>query len=285
MANRFVKPIEQDVDASGDVLAGAKLSFFVSGTTTPRTVFQDVNLTIAHAQPVVADGAGNFPEIFLDGSAHRAILTDANDVQIRVTDDIFGIPSTDEIQLNFETEIETFVATAGQTVFNLSNSYVIGNNQLQVYINGVYQTIGVNYTETSTTSFTLTSGVESGDRVTAAIGSPVTNTPATFNSLTLNEGANLTIAAGVVTITNSFHSIDTEALAATDDLDTINSPVNGRILILKAVDDARTVVVKDATGNINLAGGDFPLNNILDRLMLLGTATGWTEISRSDNGV
>jgi hypothetical protein len=51
----------------------------------------------------------------------------------------------------------TITATANQTVFTTAE-YVVGAGQLRVYIDGVRQ-FPSEYTETSTTSFTLTSGV------------------------------------------------------------------------------------------------------------------------------
>lgn len=55
------------------------------------------------------------------------------------------------------------VATAGQTVF-ATPAYVIGSNNLSVYINGVRQDASA-YTETSTTSITLSEGAELSDIV------------------------------------------------------------------------------------------------------------------------
>lgn len=54
-------------------------------------------------------------------------------------------------------------ATAGQTVF-VTPQYVIGSNNLSVYINGVRQDSAA-YSETTTTSVTLSEGVEAGDIV------------------------------------------------------------------------------------------------------------------------
>ena len=66
--------------------------------------------------------------------------------------------------------VQTFTATAGQTLFTLSGfAYQTGTNSLEVFVNGVRQFITTDYTETSNTSFTLTTGVEAGDLV-AAIG-------------------------------------------------------------------------------------------------------------------
>lgn len=61
---------------------------------------------------------------------------------------------------------QVIVATAGQTLFLLTTLvYVLGNNSLTVYINGVRQFITDAYTETSATSVTFTEGLETGDKV------------------------------------------------------------------------------------------------------------------------
>jgi hypothetical protein len=49
-------------------LPGAKLYFYVSGTTTAATTYQNVGLTTAHANPVVADTGGLFPAIWLNSA-------------------------------------------------------------------------------------------------------------------------------------------------------------------------------------------------------------------------
>lgn len=95
----------------------------------------------------------------------------------------------------------------------------------------------------------------------------------------------LTIASGVVTVTGGFHNIDTEADAASDDLDTINGGVDGMKLTIRANNTARTVVVKDGTGNIQIAG-DMTLDNTQDTITLIydGTLTAWLEIGRAASG-
>jgi len=95
----------------------------------------------------------------------------------------------------------------------------------------------------------------------------------------------LTIASGVVTATGGFHNIDTEADAASDDLDTINGGVDGMRLVIRANNAGRTVTVKDGTGNIQCAG-DFALDNTQDTMELIydSTLTAWLEIGRTDSG-
>jgi hypothetical protein len=73
----FYDPIARPLSATGAVMPGANYNFFVSGTTTPATVFQDAALTLPFpaaalngSQPlfsvVTADGTGAMPPIFLN---------------------------------------------------------------------------------------------------------------------------------------------------------------------------------------------------------------------------
>ena len=95
----------------------------------------------------------------------------------------------------------------------------------------------------------------------------------------------LTIATGVVTAIGSYHLIDTEAAAASDDLDTISGGIEGQRLVIRAANSARTVVAKDGTGNLQIAG-DFSMDNAQDTLELIydSALSAWLELGRSDNG-
>jgi hypothetical protein len=100
------------------------------------------------------------------------------------------------------------------------------------------------------------------------------------------QGNSLTIAGGIITVTNSWHRVDTQSAASTDDLDTINGFTDGMQLYLRALSSANTVVLKDGTGNLVLAG-DFSLDTGDDIIHLIydGVSNVWKEVSRSDNGV
>lgn len=96
------------------------------------------------------------------------------------------------------------------------------------------------------------------------------------------EGPELTISGGAITATQNYHQVDTQGDASTDDLDTINGGTVGQILILRAQNDARTVVVKDGTGNIRL-NGDFSLNDLDDTITLIYTGSNWLELATANN--
>lgn len=96
-------------------------------------------------------------------------------------------------------------------------------------------------------------------------------------------GSELTMdGAGDITVTGSYHTVDTFGDAASDDLNTVNGGVSGDILVLRANNSTRTVVCKDGGGNL-LLGGDFPLDHLQDTIMLLKVGGSWVELSRSSN--
>lgn len=111
---------------------------------------------------------------------------------------------------------------------------------------------------------------------------------ASVGGLRSQNHGELTIATGVVTTTGpGTFSVDTEADAASDDLDTITATnmSDGDVVILKAADSTRTVVIKNGTGNIN-CGADVTLDNALDRAMLQwdSAATAWVLLASNSNG-
>lgn len=98
------------------------------------------------------------------------------------------------------------------------------------------------------------------------------------------DGSELTISSGVVTATDSYHTIDTESNAGSDELVTIGGgSVAGEILIFRADNSGRTIQVRE-TGNIKLTG-NFDMDNAEDTLVLIFDGNNWLELSRSDNGV
>ena len=100
------------------------------------------------------------------------------------------------------------------------------------------------------------------------------------SNIGLDAAAELTIAAGVITKTKSYHFIDTAADAATDDLDTINGGSDGDVLFLEAEHTDRTVILKDGTGNLQL-GGDIYLTStgLVVTLIYNGTLSKWLPVA------
>lgn len=88
MAVQFVLPRQQQVDNNGNPLSGAKLYFFEPGTTTPKDVFSDDELSVAidQSEGIAADAAGRWPRIYCDGK-YKVTVTTAADVLIYTEDD------------------------------------------------------------------------------------------------------------------------------------------------------------------------------------------------------
>lgn len=107
-----------------------------------------------------------------------------------------------------------------------------------------------------------------------------------IGALILSDATQLTIGASLpdmITVTQSYHTVETAGAAASDELHIIDGGTTGQIVVLKAANDAHTVVVKDNADNIQLEG-DMSLDNLQDTLTLIYDGSNWLEISRSNNG-
>jgi len=64
---------------TADAAPGAAytVTFYLSGTTTPATVYQDAGLSIPFSSTISADGNGDFPAIYNGGTALKAVIQDA----------------------------------------------------------------------------------------------------------------------------------------------------------------------------------------------------------------
>ena len=98
------------------------------------------------------------------------------------------------------------------------------------------------------------------------------------------------ITGGVISATGrSTVRLTSQVATDPDDLDTINDGVDGQVLILAARNATETITVKDATGNIFLAGGAdrtlFKGAGATDTLMLTydNVNSQWLELSYSNN--
>jgi hypothetical protein len=92
-------------------------------------------------------------------------------------------------------------------------------------------------------------------------------------NIELGPASELTIDTGAITITKSYHTIDTEDDEASDELDTIGGGSEGRILIIHSADNDRIVILKNATGNLIL-GEDIYLDDINIHVMLICDSAG-----------
>lgn len=94
---RFPLPRQDCFDTNGNPRAGAKLYFYTTGTTTPLATYSNSGLSIANSNPVVADSAGLFGEIFLtSAAAYKVVLKTSADVTVWTADPVTsGTASSD----------------------------------------------------------------------------------------------------------------------------------------------------------------------------------------------
>lgn len=74
----FTLPSQQALDSSARVRAGAKLHFYLTGTSNPADAYADSDLTTPIANPLTADSGGVFAQFFLDPDVtYRIVMKDA----------------------------------------------------------------------------------------------------------------------------------------------------------------------------------------------------------------
>ncbi len=149
MSNLFNMPRVEAQDSSGGVLAGAKLEFFQTGTSTNLDTYSNDTLATANANPVVADSAGRWGAIFLRDQDYKVTLSDSADVQIWSADPYH--PGVD----NFADDtIRSTLDTTGS-----ANAYVLTVNRvITAYANGDLFVAKSNFENTDTATLNVTGG-------------------------------------------------------------------------------------------------------------------------------
>ena len=142
------------------------------------------------------------------------------------------------------------------------------------------------YTSKSDGSTSARMTIKSDGKVGIGTTTPV-STLSVAGIISIGEDTQVTIATGAITVTQSYHDVDTEGDASSDVLNTINGGVLGAILVLTCESTSRTVVVHDISdggGNIVLAGGsNFSMTDSSDTLMLMYNGSNWLQLGQNNN--
>lgn len=135
MANTVFAPISVIPIFYGSALAvGAKVFFYDAGGTTPRAIWTNKGGTVAASNPVITDGNGVIPPIWVSGTAdYRIVVKTSADVQIRTIEGLQGAASETTVVVGGGTD---YALTTGDVKWNLDSSEITGF----VKLNG--QTIG-----------------------------------------------------------------------------------------------------------------------------------------------
>lgn len=99
MSTLFAPPWYVPVSGAGTTYPGAKLYFYVTGTTTPKDTFSDPDLAPGHAHPnpVEANADGLFPPIYLEAGDYKAILKTSADSTLETVDPLSGLGAADAL--------------------------------------------------------------------------------------------------------------------------------------------------------------------------------------------
>jgi hypothetical protein len=164
-------PYSQYFDKNGDPL-DAGFVYFGQPNQNPETAPLTVYWDYAGTQPVAQPARTLAGYIVRNGTPARVYAEGAYSVTVRNRkgEMVYYAPtSTDFSDLPVNRAVVT--ATNGQTLVNLPFAYTRGNNSLQLFVNGlIVRGNGVDYTETTTTSVTFSSGLSAGDEVEALGG-------------------------------------------------------------------------------------------------------------------
>lgn len=312
MAQRFIEPIARIFTNAGAVGAGYKYYFYLTGTTTPVTTYQNAGLTVANTNPVLSDANGRFPEIWYSNlSQLKLIVKDSLNNTVETVDPVGA--SASAISLNdFDVRPTSYWGlTAGtSTAYTLiANPTISSYDNTQTFVVQVHVDCGASptlaidglsafnwkkYTQQGTKTALKANDLRANQRY-FCINDGIDIVCLNPNLLPMLSGSDtaLTIATGIVTLSNNSSSyvLDTEGAAATDDLVTINGGQDGQIIFIKSTADARNIILKHATGNIfspqyiNAATRDITLELATDFVMLRynSTLAYWIVVSSSFN--
>jgi hypothetical protein len=106
MAKLLTLPVARVTDANGNVYPGAKLYCYLTDSDTPVSVYNSSALSSTHTNPVVADGGGFLPPIFLDPAVtYRFVAKTSADAAISGMDfDPVSVLTPDDIQFTLDAD-------------------------------------------------------------------------------------------------------------------------------------------------------------------------------------
>ena len=245
-----------------------------------------------------------FPPSNVDPAVRRYLDIIARGTNLWIGDGLEVGATSGKLEASSHTHTESDISDLGTTVAMVADNLSVFATTTSAQLAGVISDetgSGALAFATSPTLVTPILGTPTSGTLTNCTGPTSMITSGTFADALISESSvtqhkaaihadigwlklatptELTISSGVVTATQSYHQIDTEGDAATDDLDTINGGSAGRMLFLGPQNGTRDVVLKDGTGNIfTQDGADITLSLFGQRVLLLHNGTNWYVVS------
>lgn len=104
------------LNAAGKPISGALLNTYIAGTTTPIATYSDVALTVANANPIVANSSGQIGPVFLSpGSSYKFVVTNPDASSLFSQDNISGGGGTTNTDI---------IGTAGEALTGGKTAYL-----------------------------------------------------------------------------------------------------------------------------------------------------------------
>ena len=173
MADQLLFTPQRVLDTNAQPGAGYVARFFVSGTTTPLTVYTDSTLGTAHGTSVTADASGVFPAVWA-ASAAKVVIEDADGATVATVDPVAAVsdsasdaagisfaPSVNVPETNVQDAIDYVFANAASATIG-SGIGVTGNTTLLADLDATGTASGV-YRFDGTTTGTYPTGVAAAD--------------------------------------------------------------------------------------------------------------------------
>jgi hypothetical protein len=292
MGKHYVSGTARDT-VTGQIRAGSTISVYLSETTTPASIYTESTGGVAVAS-VLTDTNGAFG-FYVDEADYaitqRFKIIASKTGYTSITYDILpffaldcvdtdgALTANSDKKLVTQKAMKTYADTkVAHSLSTAENDFLVGaptpfgswikktlvqtKTILNILLTSTSKAIGFTISG-GTISKTLTVDTDATISALALKASPAFT--GTFNWAAASE---LTIAAGIVTVTQAIHTIDTESDDASDDLVTINGGTDGRLLAIRASHTDRTVVIK-STGNISTGSADITLDDTLKYVLFL----------------
>lgn len=164
--------------------------------SAPINVFWDAACTIPAAQPIRTVGGyasrnGTPSGLYVTADSYSITVRNRNRVFVFAAFDQTDAPTS-----VFDISTQVITAIAGQTTFSLTTfTYLPGTDTLQVFRNGLRLTAGTDYSETNSSTVTLTTAATVGDEFMFQAGKVVKNGNALVPGVSLGDFANDAAAA------------------------------------------------------------------------------------------
>ena len=257
-------PYQTVLDADGVAVSGALIYTYTGGTTTAAATYTTADLSVANANPIVADSGGRYVAYLTAGANMKFVFKTAAGATIRTQDDILSVPGA-AVNLDIQGTVGVAV-TAGQVC------YLSSGAEATPLTPGLWYLTDADFAVSSTTCQSVgvavsaipinTAGTIRLAGVVSTASAVVTGSTyyvsATAGALTTSVLA-LTRTVGVATTTSSLLLAATTAVVGT-----IPNPINQDLLFT------------DATYDIGKSGASRPRDVFQSRNATIGGTLGVT---------